>query len=574
MKPRHQTLGWTVGFVLGVALVLATSARAKDGLGTISGVVLDHSGTPQMGASVWLISEEASENAASRILSDQNGAFFTDHVKPGKYLVRVSLAGFLPTTAPHVPVVANLTTLLRVQVESLFSSLDTLRRKSDAPSDADDWKWVLRSSTSTRPILQWNDSSDVNLGSAASGSPEVPRNQHPRARVEVTSGGLRPGFASAVPAAPATAVSYDQQVGSLGRVLVAGLMSYEKQPSGSFASVWLPSGNAEFGPQTVFVWRQSKIGAEGMGFEGIRLDHTERIALGNHFKLQAGAEFLHAGIVSSTSSLRPHAVLDATLGPGWTAALMVAANPPSELWEHAGELESVMGELDSLPPVLFHNGNPVLEGGWHQEVSVKHKLANQASVEIAAFHDSLRDQAIFGNGPAANPDFIQDAFSTAFLYDGGNSSSWGGRLAYTQNVTSNLEVAAIYAWAGALTPEGALSVSPELRSSIATSDHHSLAARVSGKIPQAKTEFSASYKWVSDTTLSRMDAFGEAAYQIDPNLHLSIRQPLPGTNGRWEALADFSNLLAQGYVTLNGDNSKVTFIPVLRSFRGGVSFQF
>jgi len=351
-------------------------------------------------------------------------------------------------------------------------------------------------------------------------------------------------------------------------------MSYEKGTPGSFASVWLPAGSAQVGPQTIFVWRQSKFGAEGMEFQGIRMDHTERLALGDRLSLQAGAEFLHVGILSSASAIRPHAVVNAGLGAGWMAALVVAANPPSELWEHAGELESVMGELDSLPPVLIHNGAPVLEGGWHQEVSIKRKLANQASVEVAAFHDSLRHQAIFGNGPAANPDFIQDAFSTAFLYDGGNSSSWGGRIAYSQNLTSNLEVAAIYAWAGALTPEGALNISPDLRSSIATSNHHSLAARVSGTVPRSRTQFSASYKWVSDTTLSRMDAFGEAAYQIDPNLHLSIRQPLPGTNGRWEALADFNNLLSQGYVTLNGDNSKVAFAPVLRSFRGGVSFQF
>ena len=113
-----------------------------------------------------------------------------------------------------------------------------------------------------------------------------------------------------------------------------------------------------------------------------------------------------------------------------------------------------------------------------------------------------------------------------------------------------------------------------LRNDFATRNHHSVAARISGKIPQSGTQFSASYKWVSGTALSRMDQFGEAAYQMDPNLHLSIRQPLPGFNGRWEALADFSNVLAQGYVTVNGQESRMMLVPVLRSFRGGVSFQF
>jgi len=71
-----------------------------------------------------------------------------------------------------------------------------------------------------------------------------------------------------------------------------------------------------------------------------------------------------------------------------------------------------------------------------------------------------------------------------------------------------------------------------------------------------------------------VDPFGETASQMDPNLHLSIRQPLPGLNGRWEARADFSNLLAQGYVSANGVESRIVFAPVLRAFRGGVSFQF
>jgi hypothetical protein len=569
MKSICRTLGW----VMVVVLFLAASAAAKQGYGTISGVVQDPSGTLQMGASVWLISEDAGGRTVAQILSNQYGAFFTDHLKPGRYAVRVTVAGFLPAMERHVAVMSNLTTLLRVQVETVFSSLDTLRRKSDAPAEQDDWKWVLRSSTATRTILQW-DETGSQVASNTLGA-DLPIAKRPRALVEVTNGALRPGSASNLPNAPATAVSYDQQLGSLGRLLVAGQMSYDKGASGTFAGVWLPSGNAGNGPETIFIWRQSKIGAEGMEFQGMRIDHTEQLALGDRILLRAGAEYLRAGIISSVSSLRPHAQLNASLTPGWMATLIVAANPPSEQWGRTGALESAIDELDSLPPVLFHDGKPVLEGGWHQELSVKRKMGSQSTLEVAAFHDSTRDQAIFGTGAAASPEFVQDAFSTAFLYDGGNSSFWGTRAAYRQKLSDDLEVAAIYAWAGAVTPQGELNtMSSDLRDSFATRNHHSLAARISGKIPRSGTQFSASYKWISGTTLSRMDQFGEAAYQMDPNLHLSIRQPLPGLNGRWEALADFSNLLAQGYVTVNGQDSRMLLCPNLRSFRGGVSFQF
>jgi Carboxypeptidase regulatory-like domain len=568
-----KSIGRTLGWAMVVTLVLAASVAAKQGYGTISGVVLDPTGTPQMGAIVWLISEDAGGRTVAQILSNQYGEFLTDHLKPGRYAVRVSVAGFLPAMERHVAVMSNLTTLLRVQVDTVFSSLDTLRRKSDAPAEQDDWKWVLRSSTATRTILQW-DETRSEIASNSHGA-DLPRAQRPRALVQVTNGALRPGSASNFPNAPATAVSYDQQLGSLGRLLVAGQMGYDRGASGSFASVWLPSGNAGNGPETIFIWRQSKIGAEGMSFQGMRIDHTEQLALSDRLLLRAGAEYLRAGIFSSVSSLRPHAQLTASLAPGWMATLIVAANPPSEQWGRTGALESAIDELDSLPPVLFHNGSPVLEGGWHQELGVKRKMGSQSTLEVAAFHDSARDQAIFGSGSAANPEFIQDAFSTAFLYDGGNSSFWGTRAAYRQKVSDDLEVAAIYAWAGALSPSRELNVvSSDLRDSFMTSNHHSLAARVSGKIPRSGTQFSASYKWIAGATLSRMDQFGEAAYQIDPNLHLSIRQQLPGFNGRWEALADFSNLLAQGYVTVNGQDSRMMLVPILRSFRGGVSFQF
>ena len=570
MKSISRTSGWVSVLVF----LFAASASAKPTYGTISGVVLDPSGTPQMGASVWLIAEDGG-NIVSRILSNQYGAFFTDRLKPGNYDVRVSMAGFLPAMERHVAVMSNLTTLLRVQVDTVFSSLDTLRRKSDAPAEQDDWKWVLRSSAATRTILQWDDSGNQTASNSRSIGGELPTAEHARALVQVTNGALRPGSASNLPSAPATAVSYDQQIGSLGRVLLAGQMSYDKGASGSFAGVWLPSGNDSNGPETIFIWRQSKFGAEGMEFQGMRIDQTQQVALGDRFQLRAGAEYLRAGIFSSVSSLRPHAQLNVSLAPSLVASLIVASNPPSEQWGRTGNLESAIQELDSLPPVLFHNGSPVLQAGWHQELSVRRRTSGQSTIEVAAFHDSSRDQAIFGTGTAANPEFVQDAFSSAFLYDGGNSSSWGTRAAYRRKISDAWEVAAIYAWAGAISPGSDLSAaSSNLRDSFMTSNHHSVAARVSGKIPRAGTQFSASYKWVSGTALSRMDQFGEAAYQMDPNLHLSIRQPLPGFNGRWEALADFSNLLDQGNVTVGGQDTRMTVVPVLRSFRGGVSFQF
>src|SRR5882672_12316959 len=98
MKSVGKTLGW----IMVIVLVLAGSATAKPGYGTISGIVLDPTGTPQMGAIVWLISEDAGGRTVAQILSNQYGEFLTDHLKPGRYAVRVSMAGFLPAMERHV----------------------------------------------------------------------------------------------------------------------------------------------------------------------------------------------------------------------------------------------------------------------------------------------------------------------------------------------------------------------------------------------------------------------------------------------------------------------------------------
>src|SRR5258706_15298460 len=153
MKSVGKTLGW----IMVIVLVLAGSATAKPGYGTISGIVLDPSGTPQMGATVWLISEDAGARTVSQLLSNQHGAFFTDRLKPGKYSLRVSLPGFLPAVERHVSVIDNLTTLLRVQEDSIFSSIDTLRRPSVAPNEPVRLKLVLLTSDEPRTNIHMRD---------------------------------------------------------------------------------------------------------------------------------------------------------------------------------------------------------------------------------------------------------------------------------------------------------------------------------------------------------------------------------------------------------------------------------
>src|SRR5205807_1263041 len=105
--------------MLGAALLAAAClslvadsccAQAKpSGPGKLAGVVRDASGTPQMGASVEVVPENAGKAISLGLLTNTQGLFHGERLAPGFYTVRVTLAGFLPTLQQHVRISAHLT---------------------------------------------------------------------------------------------------------------------------------------------------------------------------------------------------------------------------------------------------------------------------------------------------------------------------------------------------------------------------------------------------------------------------------------------------------------------------------
>ena len=185
-------------------------AQAKLASGKLAGVVRDAVGIPQMGASVEVVPEVGATLSSQGFLTNTQGIFRGDKIPAGLYTVRVTLAGFLPTLQQHVRINANLTTMVRIQMESMFASLDQLRRQPiPGAGESDDWKWVLRSAAGMRPVLQWDDGEVVqaeHLNHEAGAS-------RPRMLLEFTDGARRPGSVSNIASSPGTAIAYDQKLG-------------------------------------------------------------------------------------------------------------------------------------------------------------------------------------------------------------------------------------------------------------------------------------------------------------------------------------------------------------------------
>ena len=114
-----------------------------------------------------------------------------------------------------------------------------------------------------------------------------------------------------------------------------------------------------------------------------------------------------------------------------------------------------------------------------------------------------------------------------------------------------------------------------LRDALRIKPRQSVGVNVATKLPRTGGRITAGYKWINGPAVSRVDSYGESLYQTDPFLHVSLRQQLPKFGpGRWEAIADCDNLLAQGYVTMSTRDGIVTLVPAFRTFRGGLSLQF
>src|SRR6266481_5636145 len=556
----------------------SAAAQAKLVPGKLAGVVRDSTGTPQLGANVELIAETGA--AASRgFLTNTQGIFRGEKLAPGLYTLRVTLAGFLPTLEKHIRVTSNLTTVVRIELETMFTSLDQLRRMpSSTAAQVDDWKWVLRSASAVRPVLEWMDD-DARIASRVSVESTVPRG--PRFRLEFTDGARRPVSASSIASSPATAVAYEQKLGGTSKMILAGQMSYDQDaPGGGMATVWLPTGTLGTGPHTALVLREAKLGPEGRTFRGVRIDQGGALSLGNRTVLRYGGEYVLVGLGAAASSLRPRAQLNVRLNDDWSTAFIFASMPngPGPLEANdaqpGGALAAALNELDAFPALLWRQGHPVLQNGLHEEISAERKLGTRGTFQVAGFHDDNRHVAVFGRGsdlPTA--DYFQDYFSTGFAYDGGSSSSWGTRLAFREKLDGDVELTAVYSFGGALTPSD--DADGLLRDVLRTAQRHSLGAGISAKVPRLGTKVQAGYKWVNGVTVSSVDSYGESLFRMDPYLHVIFRQPLPRfALGRWEAIADCNNLLAQGYVSTSSRDGRDRLVPAFRTFRGGLSVQF
>ena len=121
--------------------------------GSIAGFVRDSRGIPQMGASVLLFNR--SERLIQQAITNERGIFGFALLTPDLYSVRVSLASFVPAVKQKIAVQPGMQSLLYVDLASVLSSIELVyATPGQGALMSDEWKWTLKASASTRPVLR------------------------------------------------------------------------------------------------------------------------------------------------------------------------------------------------------------------------------------------------------------------------------------------------------------------------------------------------------------------------------------------------------------------------------------
>src|ERR1039457_5335114 len=120
--------------------------------GAIAGSVTNVEGVPQMGALVLLFNRQ--DGLSQKAFTDEKGAFAFAGLLPDIYSIRVTLASFVPAIKNNILVQPGIRSVLNVSMAALFSSIHLAYPVEHPAFMSDDWKWVLRTASSTRPVMR------------------------------------------------------------------------------------------------------------------------------------------------------------------------------------------------------------------------------------------------------------------------------------------------------------------------------------------------------------------------------------------------------------------------------------
>lgn len=533
--------------------------------GTVSGVVRDAKGTPQIGALVQLMKPDLSVIAET--FTDDRGRYSLTSVLPGIYGVKATASLFLPTLRENLHLASNSKMVVNLTLDTLYEAfrwLPAQSRQADEPRD--DWEWTLRLSAN-KPLLRMLQDGPLVVVSEGDG-----QNASLKARVTVRGGEsgfgeggihhdfemrrlndgtrqliLRADLSQSQGTALNTVVGYEQQLG-LGRT-VRTVAAFVDRP-------------------------EIAGGPDLRGMQAMIFRTAESVDLTPGIGLEAGGETEIVHMNGTQFANHPFAVVHVRAGDG-TLSYRVATAPGVQ------EADRLDRASTLSPQIAERDGQLVMEHGLHQELSYA-QSSGPLRMRVTLFHDRVANPMVDGGGEISAADWksgnlLYDSSTDTIEVAGQDYAGAGFVADFRDMMPRNMWMVLTGGMGDALQMD--VPASPvTMADGLANLRPHltgMYSAAFGGKLQRAGTEWRASYRWQQPGSVTAVDPFSKNL--PDPYLSFFVRQPVHCRyvpNGM-EALVDVRNLLAEGYRPfVSKDGSVLYFAQASRAVEGGLSFTF
>jgi hypothetical protein len=569
----------------------------------VVGSIVDSAGVPQRGASVQLFNKY--QQLVGKTASDAHGRFAFAAVPADLYSLHATLASFLPAAKDKISVKGGSSSVLQIHLATLFSSIE-VNYVVPTSAMADEWKWVLRSSPATRPIMRLLEAS---ISDETSGKAKPPIFTQTRAMLSLSGGDGGTPDTAATLGDWGTGFSLSTTVLGNSELKVSGSygdMTAMGPPSLTICAIYSPHEEGYFGRPPEVTMMMSQVGGLGSPLSMGQNAPTESPLLGSaplramslgiyetadpldnlHVEYGALAESLD--YLQHSSRISPFARLTVDTGRmGHLVASYSDGSQPDALlrhnWNNEGDIDArnsrdfvSAGSLAKLPQLSRQNGRlemqrtRSLEVGWN-------KVSGSRVYALSAFSEDVSHGRINLAGdlsPIRPEDLLTDMYASTSTYNIGRYSRRGYLASAAQKAGDHLDFSIAYGRMGGFSGNtrtiGSGSFVDQTTVNIAS-------AQMRASLPVLGTQFQSEYTWVNNGTVVPQHLFTTQNSRVSPGFNVYLRQPLPsmfGLPGRLELTADLRNLLAQGYLPIGSGADRMLIVQAPRSIRGGLNFIF
>ena len=557
---RRLHLGLCVALIAAVAAPLYGAAP-----GTVTGVVRDSAGEPQIGALVQLLQPDFSVVVAS--YTDAKGRFVFSGIAPGRYQLKAIATSFLPALREGIRVRRG--TVVNLTLNTLYEVMQWLPaqpKAANAPSD--DWAWTLRSAAN-RPLLRWLEDGPLLVVSDGSGG-------RPRLKARLMATGQAGTFGESGERITAAM----QDTPSDSRELLARV-DFAPGTDGGMESMLGFSQDLGFAGSVqslaAMAIHPEIDSAASEGLDEATFQSAETIRLGPDVTAKVGAAQVLARFAQDSDGTLvetlPFASIEFNIGSSTVAYRMATMASPSMT---ADASQTAYW----LPTLVTRDGNLAVEKGLHQEIGWQ-RQTDTSGMSVVFFNDDLENPALeaapSGQAPVSTQ-ALYDQTSGLMRVAGPNFSAPGMMASFERTLPGGKRVRFQYANGSAL-------VLPALQRSVSLSQllaaaHprrvQTYALSLSGTLDGTNTHWSATYRWQPADTVTPVAPFAEDA--LEPYLAIRLRQPIRERaegGGGIDAVLDVSNLLAEGYRPyVLPDGSTLIFAQGQRAIGAGIEFTF